>query len=279
MKKQLAALCALSLLVAAPLHAQTLVANFDNITFWTGAGTNRAALVLEFDTGGSRISIAWGYRWDGPAVMQDMLFALAGSITGASQAPSPPSGSDVRLAVDVGYYDGYGFFVNSLTFNAVGLGGSWPSAQLRIENAYEEAGTYPAVYWRSGNGTWTSQPFDFSADDGIPSLALQSGSWFGIAQSKGDKTFSFSTPYAAPANAPVPIPVPDTLVHRNSSGAEVSFTSTVGYYYQLQANTTLASSGWINVGTAVAGHGQTLALSDPGAALFAQRFYRVVISR
>ena len=280
MKKQFTALCALTLLVAGHLQAQTLVAGFNNLAFWTGTGSNQAALVLNFDAGGgSRISVAWGYRWDGPAVMQDMIFALAGTITGSSQAPAPKSGSDSRLAVDVGYFEGYGFFVNSLTFDARGLGGIWPNSQLRIEDDYLATATYPAVYWRPGNGTWNAEPFDFSTDDGIPTLALQNGSWFGMAQSKGEATLSFSTPYAAPASTPGPIPVPNTSVQRDGTGAAVAFQSTVGHYYQLQTRSTLAVSGWANVGAVMAGHGQVLTMSDPAAASVQQRFYRVVISR
>jgi hypothetical protein len=280
MTKLFTALFALTWLFAASLPAQNLVANFDNITFWTGTGSNRAALVLDFDAGGgNRISVAWGYRWDGPAVMEDMLFALAGSITGSSLAPSPQSGSDARLAADVGYFEGYGFFVNSLTFDARGLGGFWPNSRLRIKDDFFGTGTYPAVYFRPGDGTWTPQPFDFSTNDGIPTLALQNGGWFGVVQSEGEETFSFATPFAAPANTPEPIPVPSTLVHRSGTGATVTFTSAAGYYYQLQANTNLAETGWTDVGTAMAGHGQLLTLSDPDAASFTQRFYRVVIFR
>ena len=279
MKKRFAALGALFLLASTTLSAQTLVANFDNIAFWTGNGSNRAALVLDFEVGGSRLSVAWGYRWDGPAVMQDMLFALAGSIAGSAEAPPPLSGSDARLAVDVGYFAGYGFYVNSVTFDARRLGGTWPSAQLRIEDDYLGAGTYPAIYWRAGNGTWTSQPFGFSADDGIPTLALQNGGWFGIVQSEGQENFSFSAPYAAPADAPAPVPVPNTTIQHDGSGTSVSFVSTIGYYYQLQANTVPAATGWTNIGPASAGHGQKLTLSDPGASSFAHRFYRVLISR
>ena len=191
----------------------------------------------------------------------------------------PKSGADSRLAVDVGYFEGYGFYINSLTFDARGLGGSWPNSQLRIQDDYVSSGTYPAVYLRPGNGTWTSQAFDFSTNDGIPTLALQNGGWFGVVQGEGDSTFSFVTPYAAPATTPQPIPVPNTSVQRTSAGASVSFASTVGYYYQLQAKSSLALSGWTNVGTAFAGHGQLLSLSDPEAASHQQRFYRVVISQ
>ncbi len=280
MRKQIAALWALMMALSGPLQAQSLVANFSNIGFWSGAGSNQAALVLEFDAGGGgRISVAWGYRWDGPAVMQDMIFALAGTITGSSEAPTPQSGSDTRLAVDVGYFEGFGFYINSLTFDARGLGGFWPNSELRIEDDFFGTGTYPAVYLRPDSGVWTSQAFDFSTDDGIPTLALQNGGWFGVVQGEGDATFSFVEPYAAPAITPDPIPVPNTVVQRNGAAASLSLASTVGYYYQLQAKSSLAHSEWTNVGTAVAGHGQLLSLSDPDAVSHQQRFYRVEISR
>jgi hypothetical protein len=53
------------------------VASFDDVTFWVGAGANRAAVVIDFDgdDGGDQ-SLAWGYRWSGGAFGIDMLRAV-----------------------------------------------------------------------------------------------------------------------------------------------------------------------------------------------------------
>jgi hypothetical protein len=279
MKQQVSALCALAFWLVPPLQAQNLVTNFEDVTFWTGTGSNRAALVLDFDTGSDRVSVAWGYRWDGLAVMEDMLFALAGSITGSGQPPAPTPGSDARLAANLVYYEGSGFFLNYLTFDSRGLGALWPDSQMRIENDYSATGTYPAVYLQPGNGTWTAQPFDYSVDHGTPTLALQNGGWFGIVQSSGEETYEFAAPYAAPAATPIPIPVPATVVQKTVTGASVNLMSSVGCYYQMQAKNALASSVWTNVGTAVAGHGQMIELFDPSAVSLSHRFYRVFITR
>lgn len=261
------------------LHGQRMVNNFEDIQFWAGTGTNRAALVLEFTTGGAPVSVAWGYRWNGSAVMQNMIFALAGSITGSSQAPPPLAGSDPRLSADVGFFTGLGFYVQSLNFDARGLGGLWPNSQLRIQDDYDLDETYAVVYWRPGNGIWTAQPFGLSANDGIPTLALQNNGWFGIVQGKGTGTYSFVAPFAAPSSIPGPVPVPSTRIERTGAGATVSFVSTAGFNYQLQVKDTLATAGWTNLGAAVAGNGQHMAMTDTTASSRTNRFYRVLISR
>lgn len=51
------------------IHAATL----DDIQFWTGNGTNRAALVIDWGDAKSPQSLLWGYRWDGAATGLDML--------------------------------------------------------------------------------------------------------------------------------------------------------------------------------------------------------------
>ncbi len=38
---------------------------FDDIHYWVGGGTNRAAVVLDWNNGQPRSSLAWGIRWDG----------------------------------------------------------------------------------------------------------------------------------------------------------------------------------------------------------------------
>ncbi|MFM7374673.1 MAG: hypothetical protein ACKO39_05930 [Chthoniobacterales bacterium] len=58
----------LALLAAAPCTAWSsliTVNSFTNIQFWTGSGTNRAALVLDFGSPETPFSIAWGYHWNG----------------------------------------------------------------------------------------------------------------------------------------------------------------------------------------------------------------------
>lgn len=276
MKKILAVLVPLLALTAHPLPAQTTVANFDNIQFWTGSGTNRAALILEFNSGPQKLSVAWGYRWNGSAVMQDMLFALAGSITGSASAPSPQAGSDPRLAVTVGFFSGFGFFVDEVRYDPAGLGGAWPASPQIIMDDFFFTGTYPSIYWTAGNGTWTGQPLAYSLDHGIATLPLQDGGWFGIIQSDGfDDFYSFLQPWAAPASQPVPVPV--VFITIAGGTPTISADSTSGYTYQLKVTGSLTPAVWTNLGAPRAGTGGMLVWQDNTAELPGQRFYRVEI--
>ncbi|MDR1880022.1 MAG: Ig-like domain-containing protein [Tannerellaceae bacterium] len=50
---------------------------FDDITFWTGEGSNRAALVVQWNDDRETNAMAWGYQWDGKANGVDMVAAVA----------------------------------------------------------------------------------------------------------------------------------------------------------------------------------------------------------
>ncbi|MBA3482154.1 MAG: hypothetical protein H0T51_10105 [Pirellulales bacterium] len=77
-------LCALQLLsfAAFAVSAATLalaapVATFDDVTFWTGVGANRAAIAIDWTSASSTdAALVWGYRWDGAADGEDMLRAV-----------------------------------------------------------------------------------------------------------------------------------------------------------------------------------------------------------
>ena len=84
MQKISLSLALASLFVAAKMSA----VSFNDIRFWAGTGTNRAALVIEWSTpesfGPSTVpapvadkSLVWGYRFDGPASAAQMLQAVA----------------------------------------------------------------------------------------------------------------------------------------------------------------------------------------------------------
>ncbi len=64
MKKAVAAGFAAALMVSAPAWGFT----FDDITYWVGDGTNKCAVVVDFNDGSvANSSFAWGYRWNGEA--------------------------------------------------------------------------------------------------------------------------------------------------------------------------------------------------------------------
>ncbi|MDE5762770.1 MAG: Ig-like domain-containing protein, partial [Bacteroidales bacterium] len=51
--------------------------SFDDILFWVGEGTNRAALVVDWHDEALDHALVWGYRWNGEATGYDMISAIA----------------------------------------------------------------------------------------------------------------------------------------------------------------------------------------------------------
>jgi hypothetical protein len=190
-------------LVAAPARAALVtVDDFSDILFWTGSGTNEAALVLQFPTAvesGTAMptSIAWGYRWNEPATFADMMFSLAGGITGG---PLPAAGADQRLAVNVSYFgEEWGYFVNTISYDQIGLPAADWSQAVREMGPYDiDTGEYPAQYQLdAGSGAWTGTPFSLS-NAGMSTTPLVDGGWYGFIQADGNAaTLAFNQPVSA----------------------------------------------------------------------------------
>lgn len=181
------------------------IQNFGDILFWAGSGTNAAALVLQFPTttvsgSAAPAAIAWGYRWNGSATMEQMVFSLAGNII---DGPPPVAGSDSRLAMNVmdfGTPQAGDYFVDSITYAQDGLPAGW-SPVTRDMPGWDGT-NWVVLYTLAGNGSWTGDPFVVS-DVGMSSIALGAGDWYGFVQAAGPATFSFAQPVAA-----VPEPSP-----------------------------------------------------------------------
>lgn len=88
----------------APINAQ-IVATFDDIVLWTGTGSNRAGLVIDFHDGQTRQSFVWGFRWDGVATGSEMLTAIAEADTNLSLQTGGTIESGFFLT-QVSYFDG-----------------------------------------------------------------------------------------------------------------------------------------------------------------------------
>ncbi|MGB8853456.1 MAG: hypothetical protein WCC69_07825 [Pirellulales bacterium] len=214
MMRVFAAVAVLVALVATPARAALVTVNdFSDIFFWTGSGTNQAALVLQFpttvETGTvAPAAIAWGYRWNGSATFADMVFSLAGNITGG---PRPVAGSDARLAVDVSYYSAFtDYFVNEVSYNQIGLpAADWSQAVRQIGPYDIDTGEYPAQYQLdSAAGVWTGSQLNVSGA-GIAGTPLVDGGWYGFIQADGlASTLAFAQPVAAvPEPAALPLAV------------------------------------------------------------------------
>jgi hypothetical protein len=189
---------AASLLVVSALgaNAQTLVQSFDDIQFWTGNGTNRSALVVEFNSSTNRFSVVWGYKWSGGTNLQTMVFDLAGVITGG---PAAVAGSDSRLSISVTDFGGLGYNIDALTYDQSGLGGAWPQGTLNL-------GGWDGTNWNNlfsfaGTSAWPSTSFNLS-EVGMADTLLVNGGWYGWILSAGPETYNFAQPFAAPIPEP-----------------------------------------------------------------------------
>lgn len=175
-------------LTAGAAAAPTTVTGFGDISFWTGSGSKRAALVLEFGgaNGDSAVptAIAWGYRWDGDAFVAEMVLALTGSISG-SGLPGVLPGSDPRLGIDaLDYGPGLGIGVVGLTYDQAGLPAPGWTQTLRAMVAAEDWSVYPALFLHApvspGAQTWPGTAFAASAL-GISSEPLEADHWYAFA--------------------------------------------------------------------------------------------------
>jgi hypothetical protein len=117
----------LALLLAAQPTAwsQLITVNsFTNIQYWTGTGTNQAALVLQWNDGLAPTSIAWGYRWNGAATGFQLLTAVAGQtiVTGpvGGAVITNLFGADTNLTLTVERY-GFGDAVYSMVYSGAGM--------------------------------------------------------------------------------------------------------------------------------------------------------------
>lgn len=278
-------LCVLFLAAVAAdcAFAQTkLVGSFDDILYWAGSGTNRAALVLQWNDGLAPASVVWGFRWNGTATGMDMLRAIAGESLISDElgdAVEVASGADSRLRLG---FVRYGFGDSLLSVDYLSPEGTrtqsdWYGAYWQYY-VYGGAFTYsdwgsPTVltYDQPGSASYAAVDWSYSPV-GAADRPLSDGSW---------DTWSFapdSTAVQVQQPAPATPPVPVLGCGFKAGRAVVPFTSVAGFRYQLEYADQLGGE-WKPLGPMEPGTGAALELSDPTSALPAQRFYRVVVSK
>jgi len=146
----------------------------DDLAYWVGAGTNRAALVVDWDDGLEPVSLAWGFRWNGTATGKDMFEAVAAA--------------DARLFVLFRNL-GAGKTVYGAGYDVDGDGGAFHpgAAGFGTETGYAddpddhyEEGWY-SQYWHYSLGV--GAPYDggawISSGSGFEVRALEDGDWDG----------------------------------------------------------------------------------------------------
>lgn len=185
----------LALLLAAPLTAWSsliTVNSFDNIQYWAGNGTNRAALVLQWNDGLGPSSLAWGYRWNGAATGLQLLRAIAGTTVVRLPAGGATitnfSGADTNLAITLERYE-FGDAVYSMVYSLNGVtrtqqdweDGYWAYSIFggnfqypAYNDAWELIGTNS--YSVAGSTSYSSVSW-FSSPIGASARGLVNGSW------------------------------------------------------------------------------------------------------
>ena len=187
------------------------VTTFDDIKYWIGTGSNRAAFMVQWNDGKNTDALVWGFRWEGTATGEDMLkailkvdrrfFALLykGTQTGSSVGGL---GFDLNGIKTIGLYKGTDYTYPLYPTNGF------------VNTAAYDFDSYTAIdtndHWQSGwtNGEWTywgknPADADFTAvTTGASGRILQNDSWdvWNYAPSKNvlpiAGTFTPVVPYA-----------------------------------------------------------------------------------
>ncbi len=193
-----AALCAALTL---PAHAAAVVTSFDDIQLWTGSGSNRAALVLDWNSGPGLDAYVWGFRWTGTATGEDMFRAIAGRIAEAASPATPtnpqPDGSgDVALSLYILAYAEFGPSVDRITYTP----GNGPALDQNSDG-------FTNGYWSYWNATSATAPATWTnASVGFADRPLTNNAWDGWSYIDDPNDFTGTAPAMGIAAVPEPAP-------------------------------------------------------------------------
>lgn len=162
-------------------------ATFDDIIYWVGTGSNKAAFVVQWNDGKNPDALVWGFKWDGNATGEDMIRAIAKAdkrfyslmyYTGPGLGTAIGGiGFDLDGTGTIGLYKD-----NNTTYPLYPLDGVVSTSEYNFDN-------YTAIdnkdHWGSGWYTgywsyWVKDPTDTDfgySNWGASSRALQNGSW------------------------------------------------------------------------------------------------------
>ncbi len=177
MKKPMAALVALIVFTAFGAWAQTIVQDFDSIQAWAGLGSNRSALVLQWNDGNSPVSLAWGYRWDGAPTGYDLLTSVAGTTIirepDGGAVIDTLTGADPSLEITIWRY-GWGDSVYSMVYSP----GATQRTQSDWSSGYWEYSLFGGnIDYYTWNGSGYDGPFNYNVT-GSPLYSSVSNSWW-----------------------------------------------------------------------------------------------------
>jgi len=234
---------------------------FDSIKFWTGTGTNRAAMVIQWNDGSTPTSMVWGYRWSGEATGIDMLKAIAGSTVSREDGqttfmPDTSTGADPRLALSLVNYS-WGSALEGLVFTAqevVRTQNDWSTGYWEYSiyggtfdyDLYDAEWNYigETTYRQTGTDTYSNVNWFFSPI-GASDRILIDGSWDAFSFASGNFESGFtSTPVVEPSPAVPPSPTAKSIRLKSSTELEIIFTTTPNISYQLESKEDLLALEW-----------------------------------
>ena len=229
---------------------------FDSIKFWTGTGINKAAMVIQWNDGGTPKSMVWGYRWNGTATSFDMFQSIAGT-TSLADSSSPQNsqtylGSDPRLTTSWTKY-GFGNALDSVIFQndtTLRTQSDWTNGYWEYNvfggefeyPLYDSAGSV-ATYSLEGSYSYSAVEW-FSSPIGSSDRTLVDGSWDAWSFSENFVPVSITEP--TPSLPPPP--TCKSILLKSSTELEIIFTTTINISYQLESKNDLLAPTWTAIG-------------------------------
>lgn len=211
---------ALVLLLVLGGSAQADVFTFNDIQLWAGAGSNQAAMAIDWVQGDTtQPALVWGYRWDGTASGEDMMRAIVAADPRLF-AKLADFGAFGFGLTGFGYDDGDANFAldDGTSFNAAGIAVADPSdGAMAVDSGDRYAEGFFTGFWvyanatvdQNGNptnpyngGSWTS------SNTGMTDRILANGDWDSWAFSPD---FNFDSTAENPVAAPTAVPEPSSM--------------------------------------------------------------------
>jgi hypothetical protein len=235
-KLQIALVCTFAVIASSNAVAEPF--SFNDIEFWVGEGSNRAAMVIDWvDDSQELPALVWGYRWDESATGADMIEAIVAEDDRlfARLGGSPGNAVAVYgLGYDANNDGQFGVDDGTLFDDETGIAFTGP-ADLGLAT---DAGDFYAEGWFIGfwhYGITSTNPYDGGSWNGRPpgmaSRTLADGSWDSWTFTPMfDFTAFAENPEAAPAPGGLPgdynqngtVDAADYAVWRDAMAASLS---------------------------------------------------------
>jgi len=180
------------------------VDSFDDVEFWVGSGSNRAAVAIDWDKNSTATpAVVWGFRWDGTATGQTMLSAIVAADPRLF-AKSEGHGSLGSAIYGLGYDDGDGEFAldDDTVFDEFGFASSPGPADLGAsldnDDLYREG--WFLGFWHYGLSV--GNPYDGgswkASQAGMTGRTLNDGDWDSWVYTESFSAMPFAqNPFAA----------------------------------------------------------------------------------